>query len=70
MSANDTTYAVFVRDWWKLNPAWPKGLEPNTGPKTYLAGGLSWAGARTLCQDYNTKNDPGPLSRKAEFEEE
>lgn len=64
------TYAVFVRDWWKLNRDWPNGLEPADCPKTYLGHGLTWAEARKLCQDYNSSHDPGPLSRKAEFSEE
>lgn len=65
------SYRVFVRNWWKRNPAWPKGLEPDGGArKTTLARGLTFEEARERCREYNGTHDPGPLSRKAEFEEE
>jgi hypothetical protein len=60
-------YDVFVRTWWKENPAWPNGLEPCPGRKHYLAKGVSYERARELCQQYNSTHKPGRLSRKAEF---
>lgn len=65
-----STYTVFVRTWWKLNPSWPDGLEPHPGRKKTLRRGLTLEEARMLCRTYNTENKPGRLSRKAEFETE
>jgi hypothetical protein len=64
----ETYYNVFVRNWWQRNPAWPDGLEPGPGPKTYLRKHVTLADARMLCKQYNATHEPGPLSRKAEFE--
>jgi hypothetical protein len=71
------SYRVFVRNWWKLNPAWtnpdPKldGLEPDpTARKTIIGGNLTEAEARTLCKEWNAVYKPGRLSRKAEYEAE
>jgi hypothetical protein len=62
-------YSVFVRNWWKKNPDWPSGLEPDPcARKTYLAKGVTAARARELCGEYNETHKPGPLSRKAEWE--
>ena len=61
-------YDVFVRDWWKLDEL---GRQvPGPGPKEYLAHGVSYAEAREMCRKYNDSHEPGPLSRKAEFERE
>ena len=61
-------YTVFVRNWWKENPAWPNGLEPDsTATKTTLATGLSEKEARKMCKEYNDTHEPGRLSRKAEY---
>jgi len=62
-------YDVFTRTWWKVNMGWPNGLEPHTGPKTYLAYDLTEAEARAVCREYNDTHNPGTLSRKAEYEE-
>ena len=67
------TYYVFVRDWWKENPSWPNGLEPDSGAeKTILRGGrgLTEEEAREMAQEWNKTHDPGRYSRKAEFDEE
>src|SRR5262245_24760827 len=71
MSIEETTkyYNVFHRTWWKHNPDWPQGREPGAGRKTYLARHVTWADARAICERYNSTHTPGPLSRKAEFEE-
>ncbi len=64
-------YNVFVRNWWKLNPSWPDGLEPDGGArKMYLKGcqGLTLEEARQACKAWNDTHNPGKLSRKAEFE--
>lgn len=64
-------YSVFVRNWWKDNPAWPNGLEPDArAPKRYLARDVKTEDeARRLAREYNAKHKPGRHSRKAEFEE-
>lgn len=66
---DDKLYDVFVRNWWKRNTSWPNGREPHAGPKRYIARRVSFEEARTLCAEYNATHKPGPLSRKAEFEE-
>jgi hypothetical protein len=65
-------YRTFIRDWWIRNPAWPDGREPGPGPRYYgkpCADYDTIEEAREACQDYNDSHDPGPLSRKMEFEE-
>jgi hypothetical protein len=64
-------FTVFVRTWWKKNPAWPGGREPDpSGPRTTIAHGIKTEEeARKIAKQYNATHDPGPLSRKAEFEE-
>lgn len=65
----DTTYTVFVRDWWHYGAGGK--LEPcGATEPVILATGVSWGVARQMCEDYNDSHDPGPLSRKAEFESE
>lgn len=65
---NPRIYTVFVRNWWKRNPAWPNGLEPDpTARKTTIRRGLTYAEARQLCAEWNSTHRPGRLSRKAEF---
>lgn len=63
-------YKVFVRNWWKRNPEWPNGLEPNLGArKTTIRKTIDTEKeAREICRRYNETHDPGPLSRKAEYE--
>lgn len=64
----ETYYSVFVRNWWKRNPAWPGGREPGAGPRRYLQRSVVYADARAICEAYNSTHKPGFLSRKAEFE--
>ena len=63
-------YNVYTRSWWKENPSWPNGLEPNSGGRRhYLAKGIGTEEeARSIAQEYNRTHTPGRLSRKAEFE--
>lgn len=62
------SYNVFVRNWWRNNPAWPDGREPCAGKKRYLRRGVTEAEARQICREYNDTHKPGRLSRKAEYE--
>lgn len=64
------SYRVFVRNWWKNNPAWPNGLEPHAGRKTTIRRRVETEEeARRVCQEYNASHKPGRFSRKAEYEE-
>lgn len=65
-------YTVFVRNWWKLNPAWPCGLEPDpTARKTTLRRNVpTEAQARAICKEHARNHKPGRLSRKAEYTEQ
>lgn len=70
-----TSYRVFVRDWWRPAEAgeagWPGGRVPYPGaPKRTLARGCTEEEARALCEEYADTHDPGPMSRKAEYERE
>lgn len=60
-------YEVFVRNFWKRNPEWPGGREPHLGRKTTLCYVQTEKEAQRACQEYNEDNDPGFLSRKAEY---
>jgi hypothetical protein len=63
-------YDVFVRNWWRENPAWPNGLEPDgSGRRHYIARRVTEAEALALCREYRAKHAPGRLSRKAEYTE-
>lgn len=63
------TYKVFKRAWWRKDITGK--LVPNSGGrKTTLRTGLTEAEARNFCREYNTTNNPGPLSIKAEYEGE
>ena len=62
-------YHVFNRVWWKRNAEWPEGREPHAGRKTTMGYYGSEAEARAACKEYNDSHDPGPMSRKAEYEE-
>lgn len=69
------TYSVFVRDWWrpaeKHDGNWPNNRVPFAGaPKEYIAEGCTISEAREIAQEYNDSHEPGPMSRKAEFEQD
>ena len=58
------SYRVFVRNWWKRNPTWPGGLEPDPrARKTTLATRCTEEEALARCEEY-------ARSRKAEYERE
>lgn len=73
------SYRVFVRNWWRWEYRHRNGaggsatreLVPDPGArKTTLARRCTYEEARALCDEYARTHNPGPLSRKAEFEEE
>ena len=62
---------VFVRNWWRKNPKWPNGLEPDgNARKTVIARNLTEAEARQMCEEYNRTHAAGKLGRKAEYQEQ
>ena len=62
------SFRVFVRTWWKHNPEWPNGLEPDSNaPCKTIAYAADEREARALCAEWNYANKPGKLSRKAEY---
>lgn len=62
------TYEIFARNWWKENPSWPNGLEPDPrAEREYLGEAATEEEAQALCRSYNRENPPGSLSRKAEY---
>ena len=64
------SYQVFTRNWWKHNPAWPRGLEPDSdGARHNIDRVSTEQEAREICEDWNAAHDPGKLSRKAEYTE-
>ena len=58
-------YRTFIRTWWIKTPT---GRKPGPGRKTHVETGLTMDEARRMCRQYNDTHDPGPLSRKMEFE--
>jgi hypothetical protein len=64
-------YRTFIRNWWRENPSWPQGLEPDpTAHKTWRDRYGSEEEAIEACQEYNRTHKPGRLSRKMEYTEE
>ena len=63
-------FRAFTRRWWKDNPDWPNGLEPESnGRRSYFAAEFTTEDlAREFCQKYNREHEPGKYSIKAEFE--
>lgn len=60
------TYKVFKRAWWRKDSTGK--LVPNSGGrKTILRTGLTESEAREFCKHFNSTNNPGPLSIKAEY---
>jgi hypothetical protein len=60
-------YNVFVRTWWRYDEQGNR--VPGAGRKSYKARHITYADAGAICKQYNDTHDPGPLSKKAEFEE-
>jgi hypothetical protein len=67
---SEARYTVFSRTWWKHNSSWPNGREPCIGNKRTIRRNLTEAEARQLCKEWNAAHAPGPLSRKAEYQQQ
>lgn len=69
MTTQNKKCTVFTRTWWKVNTdgQWPNNLEPSMGRKKILRRGLTEEEARKMCDEWNANNNPGKLSRMAEF---
>ena len=62
-------YRIFKRKWWKNNPSYPNGLEPDpTARKTTVRYVDTESEARRLCRQYNDGHDQGRHSTKYEYE--
>lgn len=49
-------YEVFARNWWRDNPSYPNGLEPDSrAPKTAYRKVGTETEARALCRELNAK---------------
>ena len=63
-------YEVFTRNWWKVNPAWPGGLELHGGARrTHICYASSEQEAREICKRGNDNRPRSwyKLSRKYEY---
>ena len=68
--AEQTRYVIFHRRWWKANPSWPDGLEPEASRPRIIrevVGDIETA--RAACGEWQAVNPPGKFSDKAEFQE-
>lgn len=65
-------YEIVVKNWWKVNTAWPDGLEPDGfgEPEIIQRDVETEDQAAEICQAYNATHEPGPLSRKAEYRDD
>ncbi|MCK5021526.1 MAG: hypothetical protein KAS32_31235 [Candidatus Peribacteraceae bacterium] len=62
------SYQVFIRNWWRLNDKGERIPDPGA-EKSFLDFAETEREARAKCKEYNEENDPGELSRKAEYEQ-
>jgi hypothetical protein len=64
-------YYCFTRNWWTRNPNYPGGKEPRPGRKyTHYRNIRTEEEAQRLCKEWNETHDPGPLSKKMEYDEQ
>ena len=65
------SFATFTRTWWRWEPfGYGQRRVPGPGRKTYRGRRLTEDEARRMCQEWNATHNPGPLSRKMEYERE
>lgn len=67
----ERNYLIFHRTWWKKNPNFPGGLEPEMGRKTLIGYAETQDQARKMCEewqaDFDRSHRSNKLSRKAEW---
>lgn len=64
-------FRCFTRTWWASAPNWPNGRKPQIGRKYIHHKNIrTEEEARRLCKEWNAAHDPGPMSRKMEYEEQ
>lgn len=56
-------YDVFIRSWYTRDESTGKLLN-YPGDKNYIAHGVTWQDARSICANYNESHDPGELSKQ------
>ena len=61
-------YRIFKRHWWRENPDWPDGLEPDAGPKRTICYVGSERQAVALCKRFNDQRGYNPLGIMYEYE--
>ena len=60
--AEQTRYVIFHRRWWKANPSWPDGLEPEASRPRIIrevVGDIETA--RAACREWQAVNPPGEI---------
>ena len=67
--AKGMRFHVFHRTWWRVNSAWPNGLEPSAGKRSTIGYAKTEEEARSMCKVWCANHAPGKLSDKAEYEE-
>jgi hypothetical protein len=70
MFSRGSVYRCFTRTWWRVNPGWPNGLEPEMGKRRYTGHPefKTVGEAIAYCKAWNKAHKPRKLSRKCEFE--
>jgi len=65
------SYQVFTRRWWKLNPSWPDGREPDaTDRKRNLCVVDTEEEAREACREWQATAQISKLDRKLSLKAE
>jgi hypothetical protein len=64
-------YTIYTANQWKRNSEWPDGLEPDGyGKPRKIGTAETEAEARAKCTEWNEKNKPGRLVRRASYSSE
>lgn len=62
---DNARYYTFTRTWWRMEGG---KRVPGAGRRRTHARNLSYEEARAMCAQWNATHNPGPLSRKMEFD--
>ena len=62
-------YEIFKRTWWKKNPSWPNGREPQQGRSNHVKYVETEAEAREICREANKElaEKSNPMGMGYEF---